>query len=293
MPHPRRASLLVLSTSASDVGDFIATANANLAVVSETPPTVYLDWGESADALNTTTNLGVFSEAGPIATVLDDLTPATTYYYRHRADDGGNVSNIPGDHRLHDDRRRLVQRACGFEHPLDGVPLRFARRPRRGADHRLALVRAIRRRVVARHDLGSGFDADELLVTIRTARWAPPTTTPSRPNTNTVATPTRSGQRPTPLLINVDVVWTGGGSDTAWGTGANWDLGMAPLAVSTATINQGASVSATGNGVANVLQVNAAAPVSIDFTGHSLAVPTVHIGTNSIQPCHDGQLQRG
>ena len=275
------ADLLVLSTSASDVGDIIATANANLAVVSETPPTVYLDWGESADALNTTTNLGVFSEAGPIATVLDDLAPATTYYYRHRADDGGNVSTSLVTIAF------TTTGAASFSGLVASNTLSTAFLSASLEDPGVGPTTV---------SLWFGPSADALsLVTT----WDPVSTPTNYSwsisdctlgatyhyafkaeyeyggDTYTFWTTT------TPLLINVDVVWTGGGSDTAWGTGANWDLGMAPLAVSTATINQGASVSATGDGVANVLQVNAAAPVSIDFTGHSLAVPTVHIGTKT------------
>lgn len=85
-------NLSIFSTTATAIGNFSATANATLTVISEDDPTVYLDWGTSANALNTTTNLGTFIAAGPLSTVLTNLLPATTYYYRHRADDGSNVA---------------------------------------------------------------------------------------------------------------------------------------------------------------------------------------------------------
>lgn len=273
--------LAILSTSATDLGDFSATAGAALTLIGETPPTVYLDWGEAEDALNTTTNLGVYSETGSITTVLDNLKPVTTYYYRHRADDGENASTS------------LVTIAFTTTGAASFSGL--------GASNTLSTA-----------FLSASLDAPGVGPTTVSLWFGPSADALSLATTwDPVSTPTNyagsisdctlgatyhyafkaeyeyGGDTYTfwsttnAFLVSADVVWTGAGADTAWGTGANWDLGFAPLAVSTATIGTGASVTATADGVATALVVNASAPVSIDFTGHTLAVPTVHVGTKT------------
>lgn len=273
--------LMVLSTSATGVDDFSATANASLVAIGENAATVLLDWGTSEEALSTTTNLGVFTEAGSIGTILDDLTPATTYFYRHRAEDGQNVSTslvtiaftTTGAASFSGLEASNILSTAFISASLDdpgvgptAVSLWFG--PSEGA---LSLVKI--------------WDPTS---TSTNYAWSIPDCTLGATYHYAFKAEYEHGgdtyafwSSTNAIVVSADMVWTGAGADTAWGTGANWDLGMAPLAVSTATIAQGASVTATGDGVANVLQVNATAPVSIDFTGHSLAVPTVHVGTKT------------
>ncbi|MGI5869038.1 MAG: hypothetical protein ACOX9C_06320 [Kiritimatiellia bacterium] len=275
------SELMILSASATDVDAFSATANANLVAIGEHPATVLLDWGESEDALNTTTNLGVFAEAGTVETVLDGLKPLTTYCYRHRAEDGQNVSTSLVTTAFTTTGAALFD-GLGASNVLSTaylsgtladpgvgpttVSLWFGTTP--GA---LAQAKAWAP-VSASTDYAWSIPDCTLGATYHYAFKAE---FDYGGDTYTFWSSTNA------LLMRADVVWTGAGSDAAWGTGGNWDLGFAPLAVSTATIGQGASVTAAADGVANVLQVNASAPVSIDFTGHSLAVPTVHVGTKT------------
>ena len=75
----------ILSDAARNVSDFSADAVANLSLLGDSSPTVYLAWGADPAALGTTNNLGVFSSTGEIITPLSNLNCVSTYYYRHFA----------------------------------------------------------------------------------------------------------------------------------------------------------------------------------------------------------------
>ena len=273
--------LAITSLPASSIGPFGVTANAGLGAVGASGATVYLDWGTAANALNTTINLGTFNTITNLSTVLSDLRPMATYYYRHRADDGTAVATSGVTIAF------TTSGAASFSGLTSSNVLTTAYFSGLLAEPTVAATTV---------SLWSGSSPTDLLLV---TTWDPVFvstnfvwTVPDCPfgstyfyafkaqyeydgDTYTFWSTTNS------TVISADVIWTGAGTDTSWNTAANWDIGVVPLAVSTATINQGATLTATSDGTDKILQVNAATPVSLDFTGHTLVSPTVHVGTKT------------
>ena len=273
--------LAITSLPASSIGPFDVTANAGLGAVGAAGATVFMDWGTETNALNTTVNLGTFNTVTNLTTTLTSLEPLSTYYYRHRADDGTTVATSAVTIAF------TTAGAASFSNLTSSNILTTAYFAGLLAEPTVAATTV---------SLWLGTSANDLSLV---STWGPVWVSTNLVwsvsdcpfgstyfyafkaqyeyggDTYTFWSTTNS------TLISADVIWTGAGGDASWNTAANWDIGIVPLAISAATINQGSTITAVSDGVDKSLQVNAAAPVALDFTGHTLVSPTLTVGTKT------------
>ncbi len=272
----------ILSLTAHSLTPFTATIDANLLQLGMDAPEAYIDFGLATDALDQVRTIGTVSAIGPFSTLLDNLEPATTYYYRHRVENSVAITTAPviqqfttpGQPMLGAPAASNVQNTAYFYVPVtaDGVTATTVRLFT-GASPDALTETNVWNNVSAGEMLEY---AEPFLVYGDTYYYAFTIECTYDSRLLFFATETNS------ILIQGAATWTSAGSDSNWSTAGNWDIAFVPNQdIDTLFVTGGETVTFVADALCKNMLANSGGAATFDLGTCTLTTASLSIGTNT------------